>query len=368
MSDLRPQYRAAVIGHTGRGNYGHGLDVALLGLPMVSVVAIADPDDEGRAAARQRTKARSAYSDFRVMLKEEHPDLVVVAPTWLDERVAMVEAAADVGAGLLVEKPLAATVAEADQMLRACNRADVKIAVAHQGRLHPATLHALALVKSGLIGRLRLIRAFGKMDQRGGEQDLITLGTHVLDLMRLFGGDARWVSGELLKGSRLATGDDARAGDLGVGPIMGDGLRASFGLSNDVLGLFESFVGLGSGEDLFGIELVGDSGQLSLRGGVTKRLLRYPRPYSLPGADDDRWTSVPVPGAEPGDVPAEDAPPSADVFKRATQRLILDLVRAVEDGTEPASSGERGRAALELIKAVPAAHRAGGRIGLPLAS
>lgn len=366
MSSPRSEYRAAVIGHTGRGNYGHNLDIALVGLPMVRVVAIADPSEEGRAMAQQRTGAEATYADYRAMLKEERPDLVVVAPTWLDERVAMIVAAAEAGANLLVEKPIAASLSEADAILRACKRARVRIAVAHQGRLHPATLHAVGLIESGAIGRLRLIRAFGKMDQRGGEQDLITLGTHVLDLMRLFGGDATWASADLLVGSRLTSGNDGRIGDLGVGEIAGDGLRATYGLSNDVIGLFESFVGMGSGEDLFGLEIVGDAGQLSLRGGVTKRLLHYPRPYLLPGADDDRWTEVPVPDAEAGDIPGGAPPPAEAVFTRATQRLVLDLLRAVENDTEPASSGEQARAALELIKAVPAAHRAGGRVSLPL--
>ena len=46
----RGTYRAAVVGHTGRGNYGHGMDLAFAGLPGVEVVAVADPDAAGRAA------------------------------------------------------------------------------------------------------------------------------------------------------------------------------------------------------------------------------------------------------------------------------------------------------------------------------
>ena len=48
----RGTYRAAVIGHTGKGNYGHQLDEACVGLPGVEVVAIADPDEAGRAKAK----------------------------------------------------------------------------------------------------------------------------------------------------------------------------------------------------------------------------------------------------------------------------------------------------------------------------
>ena len=51
---LAPPYRAAVIGRTGRGDYGHGLDVAMLDQPKLQVVAVADEDAEGRAKAAKR--------------------------------------------------------------------------------------------------------------------------------------------------------------------------------------------------------------------------------------------------------------------------------------------------------------------------
>jgi predicted dehydrogenase len=251
-------------------------------------------------------------------------------------------------------------------MLAACARAGVNMAVSHQGRLHPATLHTQRLLREGAIGRLRLVRGYGKMDQRGGGQDLMVLGTHVLDLMRLFAGDAAWASADLLAGSRLTEAADVRAGDEEIGPIAGDGLRATYGFADGVIGHFESFARLGQGEDLFGLELVGETGQLSLRGGFTKRLLRYPRPFILPGAPDDRWEVLPVPEAGPGEVLGDSRPAPADLVQRANQRLVRDLLAAVEAGREPASSGQRARAALELIQAVAAAHAAGGRVTLPL--
>ncbi len=367
MTAMQCHYRAAVIGHTGRGNYGHGLDTAFLGMPNIRVVAVADLDDEGRAAAQQRVGAPAAYRNYREMLVRERPDIVVVAPRWVGERVAMIEAAAAGGAHVFVEKPLAGNLADADAILRACERSDVKIAVSHQGALHPATLHAIRLVRNGDIGRLRLIRGYGKMDHRGGGQDLMILGTHVLDLMLRFTGDAQWASGDVLVGSRLAGPSDIRPGDEEIGPIAGDGLRATFGFPHDVIGMFETFARLGMNDDLFGLELVGETGQLSLRGEPTKRLFRYPHPYILPGAPDDRWEVIPVPGALPGDVPGGERPSDATLFQRANQRLVLDFLAAIEEGREPVTSGGRARAALALIQAVAAAHKEGGRIDLPLA-
>lgn len=364
------EYRAAIIGHTGRGNYGHGLDIAFNGFPNIEVVAIADPDPAGRAKVQALTGAPATYADYRTMLEKERPNLVAIAPRFVGDRVAMVEAAAAIGAHMYVEKPLARAVAEADTMLAACKRAGVKMAVAHQGRLHPVTLHAVALVQAGEIGRLRLIRGYGKMDRRGGGQDLMILGTHVLDQMRLFGGDATWASAEMLDDGRLTTAADLRPGSEEIAPIAGNGLRATFGFTGigdngSVVGHFESYAGLGEGEELFGMELVGEEGQLSLRGGFTKRLLRHPRPFINPGAEHDQWEWVTAPNAQPGDVPGEEVDSTA-LVQRANRRIVADLLDAIEQDREPAGSGERARAALELIQAIAAAHAAGGRVTLPL--
>ena len=64
----QPPYREAVIGRTGRGDYGHGLDLALLGHPRLQVVAVADEDKDGRAAAAKRLGVAHAYGDYRTMV------------------------------------------------------------------------------------------------------------------------------------------------------------------------------------------------------------------------------------------------------------------------------------------------------------
>ena len=364
------RYRAAIIGHTGHGNYGHGLDIAFMGIPAIEIVAVADPDPVGHAQAQARTGAPTAYADYRTLLAEVQPNLVAIAPRFSKDRVAMVEAAAAVDAHLYVEKPLAATVAEADAILTTCARAGVKIAVAHQGRLHPVALHALDLVHQGVIGRLRLIRGYGKMDQRGGGQDLMILGTHVLDQMRLFGGDATWASAELLDGARLTTAADLRPGDEDIAPIAGNGLRATFGFSGldnlgGVVGLFESFAGLGQGEELFGLESSAKTGNCRCAAASPSGYCAIRVPMS-----SRAWTATigkrsRRPTSSLGDAPGETVA-SAQLVQRANHRLVRDLLDAIETDRAPASSGERARATLEMIQAIAAAHAHGGRITLPL--
>src|SRR3954454_20930219 len=127
----RKNYRVAIIGHTGHGNFGHEWDAAWTSFPNVEVVGVADPDEAGRAKAVQRSHARKGYADYHEMLKAEKPDIVTVCPRWLDRRVAMVTAAVDAGAHVLMEKPFARSLEDADTMVAAAERRGRKIQVGH---------------------------------------------------------------------------------------------------------------------------------------------------------------------------------------------------------------------------------------------
>src|SRR5829696_9165436 len=182
-------YRVAVIGRTGKGNYGHGLDVVWKGIDNVEVVAVADENDNGRASAAQRLGARNAYADYRQMLAKERPHIVSVADRWLDAHRDMVVACAEAGASMFLEKPLCRTLAEADEMVAACERHHVKLAVAHQTRYSPRIQRVKEMLQAGQLGDVLEIRARGKEDARGGGQDLMVLGTHLMDLTRYLAGD-----------------------------------------------------------------------------------------------------------------------------------------------------------------------------------
>jgi predicted dehydrogenase len=177
------KYRAAVIGRTGRGNYGHGLDVVWRALDNVEVVAVADDNEKGRAAAAERLKIKNAYADYRQMLKKERPHLVSVADRFLDSHRDMVLACAEFGANIFLEKPMCCTLAEADEMIAACEKHHVKLAIAHQTRYSPRLGRIRQMIARGQLGDLLEMRARGKEDQRGGGEDLMVLGTHLMDLM-----------------------------------------------------------------------------------------------------------------------------------------------------------------------------------------
>src|SRR6478672_4749141 len=234
------KYRVAVIGRTGKGNYGHGLDTVWLNNDRAEVVAVADEDEKGRAAAAARLKAPTAYGDYRAMLAKEKPQIVSVADRYLDLHRDMVVACAEAGASIFLEKPAARTLQEADEMIAACDKHHVKCAIAHQTRYSPRLKVVKQLIADGKLGDVIELRGRGKEDARGGGEDLMVLGTHIFDLMRFLVGDARWCFARVMANGRKATPGDVRQATEPLGPIMGDHITAEYGFDGLATGSFST--------------------------------------------------------------------------------------------------------------------------------
>jgi predicted dehydrogenase len=372
-------YRAAVIGHTGRGGYVHSLDVCFAGMPNVEVVAVADPDEAGRRAAQARIGAARAYAGYREMLERERPDVVSIAPMWLDQREAMVVAAAEAGVKAInCEKPLAQSLDQADRMLAACDTRGVKLAVAHQNRGFPAPWFVRDLIAQGKIGRLRAMRGWPKQDARGGALEHLVHGTHVFDLMRLFAGsqeslgrreaqgrrvqagEARWCHARVTQDGRDATPDDVVDDAMyAVGLIAGDDMTVTVGFDNGVTGTWESMRSDdGGGTRYLRMEVSGTGGTLAFWSGLNSPVYYCPRPFPLPDQPAE-WERLEL-----------EAPPVPDGFSTlhaGNQVLVGDLLAAVEQDRPPLSSGHDARAALEIILAAYESHARQARITLPLA-
>ena len=154
--------KVGIIGHTGRGNYGHYLDMAFVGVEGAEIVALADPDEEGRQAAVAKTGAPKGYADYVQMLEAEKPDIAVVASREIGDHLALVLNCVERGAHVYLEKPVAASVAQVDQMIAARDKAGVTVVVAHPWRGHPPIQRvAIPAIKAGKIGQPRLCGSMG---------------------------------------------------------------------------------------------------------------------------------------------------------------------------------------------------------------
>ena len=114
--------------------------------------------------------------------------------------------AAEAGKNILCEKPLALNSAQAGEMVEACEKNNVLLAVNYVHRFHPLVTKAKEIIKSQMLGKLTSIDInfnieippsnnfrFNKKLSGGGA--LRDLGTHVIDLMRYFGGEITSIDG-----------------------------------------------------------------------------------------------------------------------------------------------------------------------------
>jgi len=354
------KYRVAVIGRTGKGNYGHGLDTVWLNNDRAQIVAVADEDEKGRAAAQERLKAPNSYADYRAMLTREKPEIVSVADRFLDQHRDMVIACAEAGASIFLEKPVARTLQEADEMIAACDKHHVKCAIAHQTRYSPRLKIVKQLIDDGKLGELIELRGRGKEDARGGGQDLMVLGTHILDLMRLLAGDARWCFARIWQDGKKALPGDVRQGGEGMGPIQGDRIAATYGFDNGVTATFGTFKAKEGAGRRFALQVFGSKGVIHLTTGSLPPVYWLDDPSWTSGGSKASWQLITSAG--PGrPEPLKDS--GADLGNRL---IAADLMDAIEKDRQPLGSIHDGRASLEMILAVYESHKVERPVELPM--
>jgi len=354
-------YRVAVIGHTGRGNYGHGLDKVWREVAGVEIVGVADADPKGLAQAVARLKAPKGFEDYRQMLDQLRPDLVAVCPRWLDQHCDMVVAAAERGVrGIYLEKPLCRTLAEADRMVAACEKHRVKLALAHQTRYSPKLPVIEDLLGSGRIGRVLELRARGKEDERGGGEDLWVLGCHVLNLVHHFGGDPLWCFGCVRQEGRPIAAADIRPGNEGIGPLAGDEVHAMYGLAGGAVAHFDSVRRAGGKQSRFGLQILGSQGIIAMTTGYLPDAFLLADPLWSPGRSGKRWLPISSAGVDQPEPLTDGGLGAGNVL------AVNDLIDAVQQDRQPEANIYEGLVATQMIAAVFESQRQGKPVSLPL--
>ncbi len=372
-------YRAGLIGCGGVSrNHASGLR----GARNVALVALADVFESNLKTAGEAYGVDRLYTDYRQMIRDQRLDIVNVC-TQAPQHASVVIGAVEAGVkGIICEKPIGVTLAEADTMVAACERHGVRLAINHQTRMIPNTFEVERLVRDGAIGELRAARMVDKGGRPAGNS-LMEMLTHMFDLVRIYAGDPAWVSAHLTVGEggdhqgpqRLATVDDvmfsqeALPSDRDCGLVLGDRCNASFGFAprggwhNGMTVSLESFYqprrtdGRAWGPTT---ELIGTDGMLFLGGTSTHVDVHIHRgPWSAPGLMEPQGKPVST---------AESVPLSTHAAMTPHHiAMVEELVAAMEEGREHRSSAYDGRWALEMIMGVYESHRReGARVALPL--
>lgn len=194
------------VGIFGVGNIGTVHLQTVLACDEVDRVTVADVVAENREQALQLGSAR-AYEDYEKLLVAEEPDAVIVAlPPFMHAEATI--AAAESGCHVFVEKPFARNPEEANDMVRAADRAGVSLGVDHTSRYRPEIRRVKEQYDEGLLGHVSTCSiwrfnngpfasppatdtpASWQLDpQATGGGALLDLGVHLLDVLEWFFGE-----------------------------------------------------------------------------------------------------------------------------------------------------------------------------------
>jgi predicted dehydrogenase len=356
---MAAQRRVGVIGRTGKGDYGHGIDTVWKEVPETEVVAVADEDPAGRRKAQETTGAKTAYADYREMLDKERLDIVAIGPRWTDPHRDMVLAAAEHGCHIYMEKPFCRSPAEADEIVRACEMRHVKLAIAHQTHYSPVLRVVQDLIANDEIGEVLELRGRGKEDRRGGGEDLWVLGSHIMDLMRFFAGDPIDCYATLTANGKPVTKEDVKPGNEGLGPLAGDHVQARYSFPNEVTGFFASKRNMAGNPSRFGLQIYGSKGAIEVLTGYPGSVHILRDPSWSPGRSNAKWLPVTSSGIDKPET-------VSGGLHGGNIAAVKDLLRAIDDQRQPLCGPAEGRWTVEMICGVFESHRVGGTVPFPL--
>jgi phthalate 4,5-cis-dihydrodiol dehydrogenase len=266
------------IGIIGAGFFGEKHAEAIAALDDARVVAASRNDIAALADFTRRFGGRG-YTDYREILADPNVDAVLIAtPHHLHTDIAI--HAAQAGKHILLEKPMAPTLAECDQILRAVDAAGVRFMVGHINQFAPTYKMAKELITSGEMGEvvhgvsvmnklwMESNRRDWHLDRTRGGGMWLTAGMHCLDrLTWLVGSRAQSVSAQFDARFHAQQADD-------VGMIF---LRYANGAAGTVIS-----TGYRTGAPTHSTELT-----------CTKGMLKISYDAGIQIGRDERWRLIP---------------------------------------------------------------------------
>lgn len=352
--------KVAVVGSTGRGDYGHDLDLAWKNIPETSLVAVADDNAMGLEAAKKRLSV-DGYLDYREMLDKTKPDILCIAPRWLDRHFEMCKEAIGRGIHVYVEKPLCQNLEQADQLVQACEQKHVVLAMAVPTRYSPRMEQVKNILHAQKpFGPVMELRGRGKEDNRGGGEDLWVLGTHILDMIRCLAGNPLRCFATVTQDGKPISKSNVVEGAEGIGPLAGDAVHARFDMDSGVPAYFSSVRKMATSPSKYGLQIFCKFGVIELLEGIMPATHGLLDKCWTPPRGKGEWKAISSAGL---DVPE----PLLDLAHQERHRpAILDLVQAIRENRQPLANVYEARAAVEMVAAVFESARLGTPVAFPL--
>jgi phthalate 4,5-cis-dihydrodiol dehydrogenase len=346
----------------------------------VKLCAAADPRPEARTLFASEFGA--AYETPEQLFSDPEVEAIYISSPH-QMHAQHVQAAAEAGKHVLVEKPMAITLEQCDSMIAAARKAGTYLIVGHSHSFNRPILHLRELIQSGAFGDVRMINTVNYTDflyrprrleelvtEQGGGV-VFSQGAHQIDIVRLIGGGR-------VKSVSAATGswDQARPTEGAYSALLTFENGAFASATYSGYGHFDT------DELMGGIDEMGQQKDPSRYGSARRALgaaanseeetaLKNARNYggsayqvlaSAPGLQHQHFGFV-VASCEKADL--RPLPSGVMVYADETQRLhplappqiprsevIDELYAAVVNGKRPLHSGEWARATLEVCLAL----------------
>lgn len=219
MKDGEDEMDVFRIGLIGAGSIGGRHMKAIDEVAHIDLVAIADPSPV--AARLGEARGIPVFADADSMLVETDIEAVIIA-TPTERHHADVMTALSHRKTVLVEKPITATMQEADEVTRYAAQQGCRVLVGHQRRYYPCAMTAREIIQSGRIGRLMAVT--GQWTTRKDDEyyappwrrdikagPILTNLIHEIDILRFICGDITSVSAEMTHHDQQFEKEDAVA-------------------------------------------------------------------------------------------------------------------------------------------------------------
>ena len=291
------------------------------------------------------------YTDYRSMIQEVKPDLVSIATeSGIHAEIALF--CIDHGVHVIIEKPMAMSISDANEIIRHSEEKHVKVSACHQNRFNIAVQEMRHALEAGRFGRLshgsihvRWNRNQGYYDQapwRGTwAQDggaLMNQCIHGIDLLRwTFGGEIEEVYGQ----TRQQFHDYLEAEDVGMAVVK---------FKNGAIATVEGTTNVYPKNLEETLYIFGEKGTVKIGGTSTNNI--------------DVWDFADESEADTKNKGLQEE--TSNVYGNGHTSLFADMIDAIENDRKPYVDAYAGRDALELVLAIYKSQKEGHAVRLPL--
>lgn len=313
---------------------------------------ICDKMDELLAKhGRENEKSIRKYDDYKEMIEDVNPELVSIA-TESGKHAEIALYCIDNGINVIIEKPMAMSMSDADEIIRRSEEKGVKVSACHQNRFNIAIQELRKAIEAGRFGKLshgsihvrwnrnenyyKQAPWRGTWAQDGGA--LMNQCIHGIDLLRWMMGDE---IDEIYGATRQQLHDYLEAEDVGMAVIK---------FKNGAIGTIEGTTNVYPENLEETLYIFGEKGTVKIGGTSTNNIDVWN--FADENEDDSKNKGL--------------KEQTSNVYGNGHTSLFADVIDAIENDRKPYVDAVAGRNALEVVLSIYKSQKTGNMVKLPL--